>query len=290
MRHPERGRNISVAVTLASVALITVPLLLPKGTLSVGVSSGMVACGLTVGLLALILSLQLHFNTKRYNKLIAGEGLLAQWMVTPDDWRKFMAYHVELAKLNPQYRNHLKLTAKPSVEGVEVILGERAIIVDGDYQEIPTVNNDSRFDGLELIVGPPMFINMHITAVYHTKSGSRRTYYALRFPVTAEAHADAAAAVTFYVERANALAVKSRSLASRYPGAVRNIALVTAILAGIACVIGFYSRNQPQMLNQDLALVLAVVGVLVTPAALIMTVIAHVILSRQRKVKANLDT
>lgn len=286
MRYPARKRNISAVFTIVSAGVIVAPFVLPHSVISPGAKGGCVAIGLMVFFVSLITWVMLHFNTKRYNKLVAGEGLLAQWMVPVQQWREFLPYHAEVAKLNPQYVNYLKLTPNPPSQGVEVVLGERAIIVDGDYQEIPTVTSDTRFDALELIVGPPMFINMHITGVYHTKSGTKRTYYALRFPVAAEAHADAAAAVTIYVNRAKALAVKSRSLASRHPRAVRNIALVTAVLAGIACAIGFFSRNQPQMMDQDLALVLAIVGVLVTPAALIMAVIAHVILSRQQKAKA----
>lgn len=286
MRTPARGRNIAAAFTVVFAGVVAWPFVLPSSMTNPGAAGASVSLGLCAVIVSAIFWVQLHLSTKRYYRLIAGEGLLTQWMVPPGQWREFVAYHVELAKLNPQYVNYFKLTDKPHADGVEVILGERAVIVDGNYQEIPTVANDSSFEALELIVGPPMFINMHIVTVTQTKSGARRSYYALRFPVAAEAHADAVAAVTVYVNKANALALEKRSLVGKYPVVVRRITLVIAVLAGIGGVIGFYCRNQPQILDQSLALGLALVGVLVTPVALILAAVAHRNLSRQRKAKA----
>ena len=161
MRHPARKRNISLIVFALSIAIALAGNTIFLPYLNPGVQSLMNVGLLTLGIFAFVFWCIYVSAANGYRKLMAGQKLLAQWMVNPELWREWLAYHAKLAPLNPRYVNYLEPTKNPHVDGVEVVLGETSLVVDGDFNWLPAGDTTQQYDSLEILNGPPMFMNMH---------------------------------------------------------------------------------------------------------------------------------
>lgn len=284
MRHPARIRNGCIVITLGCLAGFAGVILYSRGGPVHHWVPPVAALLLIAGVTFLALAIGYARTTRAYNRLIAGEGLLTQWMVDPQTWRDFLAYHQQLAPQHPQHRNVLKLNRPTPAEGVEVILGERAVIIDGDYQTIPTIRGAANFQTVQILPGPPLVVNLHILTRYQTKSGVQKRTHALRFPVAPEARDDAIAAVNWYIQQAQTLADQPRSLASRHPKAIRNGSLIVGLVTLAAATLGYYSQNHQPIISPNLAILLMVIGI-AAPAAFIMAGACQVILAKQRRTR-----
>lgn len=286
MRHPAQSRNISFGIAAASAVIALAGLLLPETILNRTAGIFMMCVGGMISAIALGVGLCHVFNMRAHTRLLTGEGLKAQWKVPPALWHEFLPYDKSMNEQNAQFPNALSLTPNPPVEGVEVILGETGLIVDGDYQSLPTRFNDSSFQAVAMYPGPPQFINMHIMMAYYTRYGIRRRYHALRFPVPAEATQAAGETVAWYVNQNNERVSQRGSLLDRHPKRVRNISLVIGLITGIGGALCYFLRNEPQIIDKNVAMGLAGVAVLLTPVALLLMGMAHAICRKQVKADA----
>lgn len=89
------------------------------------------------GLLAFACSLwllQSLLHIRGVAKLEAGIGLVARWRVGASDWEKYRAADAARVASDPQFLvNDLWIRKQTPAEGVEVIVGEKSLIVDGSY-------------------------------------------------------------------------------------------------------------------------------------------------------------
>ena len=89
------------------------------------------------GLLAFACSLwllQALFHMRGMARLEAGIGVVARWHVGAHDWERYRAADAARVASDSQFLvNDLWLRKTTPMEGVEVIVGEKALIVDGSY-------------------------------------------------------------------------------------------------------------------------------------------------------------
>jgi hypothetical protein len=134
MRNPSRKAVIFASLVAFGLALAWfgvehhVPLggdWLP-GLLVVGGGLTAFACSLWL--------IQSLFHMRGLARLEAGIGVVARWRVGALDWEKYRAADAAREASDPQFLvNDLWLRKTTPMEGVEVIVGEKALIVDGSY-------------------------------------------------------------------------------------------------------------------------------------------------------------
>lgn len=134
MRNPPRKAAI-FAVSLASGALLAwLGVRRHEALGQEWVSGLMIACGLPTALIMLVLTIQALFHARGMAKLEAGVGRIAQWTVSAADWDKFRAADDGRAASDPAFLvNDLWIRRATPPEGVEVIVGEKSLVVDRSY-------------------------------------------------------------------------------------------------------------------------------------------------------------
>lgn len=282
MRHPVRWRNVALGVAAVGAGSFTTALMLPEHALPGSMMTTLGMGGLMLGLFGGIAAGSMAIDAHGYRRLQAGKGLIAQWTVDGATWQAFLAYHDQLEPLNPSYPAWHKYRRDVQGDEVEILVGEKGLIMDGDYQRLPTKRNDCHFEELSLQPGPPVFVNMHLRQDYATKSGGmRHTRYSLRLPVPDGAVEEARLAITRL--GASYSAVHRQSLAEKNPLLFYRVCLVLLVVCVGMFVTGMSFANKPQQMNQTLALVLAVVGAVLGLGALLGTAIGWSMSRGQRK-------
>lgn len=282
MRQPVRKRNISLFITLASACSMAAALLLPLQVLDNITKATLVVISMCTGTFGLLYVIHFGQAAWAYQRLMEGRGLLAQWIVDPHTWRDFVVYDAQMSRGEVKYKNALKLTANPDVDGVEVILGETCLIVDGDYRPLPTKRNQSWFDALSLWLEPSLHVSLSLASNRAEGRGAPRKYYKLRFPLAVDAIDDADAALKVYDSRNKAILWRPVPLSKRRPGMVRNIALIVIIPAAICLVVG-YIGGQKQLLDPDFATTLTSTGSILLVASVLSAIICQLTILKQHK-------
>ena len=92
------------------------------------VAGGLMAFACTLWLI------QSLFHIRGMAKLQAGIGVVARWRVGAVDWEKYRAADAARVASDPQFLvNDLWIRKHTPPEGVEVIVGEKSLVVDGSY-------------------------------------------------------------------------------------------------------------------------------------------------------------
>jgi hypothetical protein len=94
----------------------------------------MVVAGALTAFACTLWLIQSLFHMRGMAKLEAGIGVVARWHVGAGDWDKYRAADAARVASDPQFLvNDLWIRKHTPPEGVEVIVGEKALIVDGSY-------------------------------------------------------------------------------------------------------------------------------------------------------------
>lgn len=157
------------------------------------VSGVMIAAGLATVLVMLALLGRALFHMRGMAKLQAGIGRVTQWHVGAADWDKFRAAEAGRVASNPTLLgNDLWLRKRTPPEGVDVIVGEKSLIVDGSYHVlrlngVPEMRNIGWLDHSATAGRPPDCLEF-LLAYPRGKYGGVQ-YTCLRVPVPRTAHA-----------------------------------------------------------------------------------------------------
>ncbi|HEX8571319.1 MAG TPA: hypothetical protein VF759_01060 [Allosphingosinicella sp.] len=89
--------------------------------------------GFTVAPIALVLAIQALFAARGKARLLAGRRVIARWRVHPAEWESFRALDMRRRGGDPGLVNDLRIRKSTPPEGVEVIVGETGLLVDGSY-------------------------------------------------------------------------------------------------------------------------------------------------------------
>lgn len=162
MRNPRRKRNIALTLLAASVAAIVIGLSMPDAGRDFTLQSALAGGGIIVGPFAAVWAVLRTRDSYRYGRLKRGEGVIARWMVTREQWREFRALD-EQVNIN----NELDLRIEPPPSGLEVVVSEDAVCAGEDFfalqpnvvitlhdtwiQFDQVLQNPDGFDGLEVM-------------------------------------------------------------------------------------------------------------------------------------------
>jgi len=133
MRNPPRKAVIFAVSALSGAAAAWFGVQLYDVLDQKWVSGVLFTIGLTIAAIMLFLLIQALFHTRGMAKLRAGTGRVAQWHVSAADWDKYRA-DSDRAASDPRFRaNELWIRKATPLEGVEVVIGEKSLIVDNSY-------------------------------------------------------------------------------------------------------------------------------------------------------------
>ncbi len=184
-RNPVRVRNICAALAMAGLALLAVPFLSSGIPLTQMLISNLYGPMLALGFIAFtlcgVVALLLHFRDSKRYRAFQSEARV-RWTITAEAWRNFQTFDRARA-LDPAVAfNFLSLPRKIPEAGVEVLAGERGLMVGGELLLFSVIASGGPLQPVWLD-GPPLC--MEIWCVFQT-NGSSGTC-TLRLPVDAAA-------------------------------------------------------------------------------------------------------
>jgi hypothetical protein len=133
VRNPARKALYCLIAFLAGAALVWFGALREQRIGEDWTSTGPVFAGLAVAPLALVFLIQALFAIRGLARLKAGHGEIARWHVYPGEWDRFRDLDSRRAAEDPSLVNDLWIRKSTPKDGVEVIAGERSLLVDGSY-------------------------------------------------------------------------------------------------------------------------------------------------------------
>ena len=199
MRDPRRMRAFGiVALAAAASAAAVVFFVLDDAQRT---ARGLVgAAAILFGLFGAIATVTGHLDARGRDRLLRGEGILARWIVSPDEWRRFVEQEPArsaqlLAQTHRSMPNIVRATTPPPDEGVEVVIAREAAMVNGEFQALPR-------RGVAGIIGPLWVEGSPHCLEFRLNYGhGANDYYTFRFPVPADAITIAEAARQHYLNR-----------------------------------------------------------------------------------------
>jgi hypothetical protein len=233
--------------------------------------------GGTCVVFGLVGGLMSGFAAIGHARLMSGQGVIARWHVTPDEWDRFRAFDALRAARAPTLLNELRIREETPKEGVDVIVGRTQLIVDGSYHTL-------RFRGLPELraVGwlnaPADPECLEFALLYPAGRYGGAKLFSLRVPVAPSARD---AGVRVYHHFQASLPRFRPGLAYRRPGLVFGwgIGLVLACLA----VSGVGWLLAARGVSGDLPAILMQLGLIAGSLPLLVTVMGALIVQPWKK-------
>lgn len=133
-----------------------------------------------------------------YSKLRSGKNVIARWHVTPGDWERFRALDKLRAAEQYWLRNDMRIRKQTPLQGVDVVVGDSSIIVDGSYHSIYARSVDGRtINWLNAPADPEC---LEFPKVYARSKGGT-VNLTLRVPVPASARTDGVKVFEFFAAK-----------------------------------------------------------------------------------------
>lgn len=193
MRNPSRKAAVFAGAIVLGTAAAWAGIQRHEAVGKDWVSGVMIATGLAIVFVMLVLLVRALFHIRGMAKLQAGIGRVTQWHVGAADWDKFRAAETGRVASNPTFLgNDLWIRKQTPPEGVDVIVGENALIVDGSYHVlrlngVPELRNIGWLDHSATAGRPPDCIEF-LLAYPRGKYGGVQ-HACLRVPVPTMARA-----------------------------------------------------------------------------------------------------
>lgn len=192
MRNPTRWRNLCLALALAGVAAGTAATQPGLGDAARG---GLIFFASIAVLLGGGSAWGRHRDAQAAAALERGEDVLARWHVSAADWREFVGRERRAA--GPPH-NELSVRDEIPPAGVDVIVGRRAILVDGSVHRIPArgtpeVTHANAYEGTGIVD-----LQLYYPGSFSSTGSVRPVRTRLRFPFPPEARLAAREVVAHY--------------------------------------------------------------------------------------------
>lgn len=134
MRNPLRKAILFATLLVLSVALVWFGTEQDTGPSVEWLSFVPMWIGFLVGSFALVFFILASLHVGGQAKLLAGVARLAEWRLTAAEWDRFRAFDKARALSNPdRLMNDLIVRKETHSQGVEVIVGQKSLMVDGSY-------------------------------------------------------------------------------------------------------------------------------------------------------------
>jgi hypothetical protein len=187
MRNPPRKAVLFAALALSGAAVAWLGVQWYGVLDQEWVSDVMFTVGFTTTLIMLVLLIQALFHVRGMAKLKAGFGRVAQWRVSAVEWDKFRTADSGRVAADPTYLgNDLWIRKATPPEGVDVIVGEKSLIVDNSYHilrmnGLPELRSISWLDNSATAGRPPDCLEFLLAYPRGRYGGIK--YTTLRVPV-----------------------------------------------------------------------------------------------------------
>lgn len=266
MRNPGRtARRSSIVAGVAIACGVAAILFFDVESQSV-IPILVMSTSFTIALFALGVLGHALVAARRLRRLRAGEGLIARWRLTPDEWRAFVYWDQQRNADDRAHMNTLTMRKRMPKEGIEVLVGEKELAVDGFVQSMRVGGFASSLEGIAWLEGAPSVIECWL----RVPSGRHSTIVtSLRFPVAGDARAEGIRAYDHFRGFAEAAQART-SIAMRNPKRTIQVCLGLLAICAAAAIWGFASRHDGQSVAP---LVAAVCGVIIGLACLLMIAI-----------------
>lgn len=136
MRNPQRSRNIALVTLLCAVCAMAAGFAMPDAAPGFTPQFALRAGGFMVAMFAAVVALIRVGDARRFARMARGEGVIARWTVDPRSWRAFVEMSRAMDRQENAEGNRLDLTREPPDLGVEVVVGDNAICVGGDFHSL----------------------------------------------------------------------------------------------------------------------------------------------------------
>lgn len=197
MRNPPRKALIFLCLSIMGVGLVLGGIaVFERANETVGSILGIL--GLTLAVIFFFACLWMLLSTIGYLRLMAGKDVIARWHVSPAEWDRFRAFDTVRAAEHLALRNDLRLRKQTPLQGVDVIVGRRSIIVDGSYHSITGRPVGGRQVNWLTAPADPECIEFP-KAYARSKGGT--VDLTLRVPVPASARAEGVKVFEFYAPK-----------------------------------------------------------------------------------------
>lgn len=191
MRNPKLWRNLGLAIVASGFVSGAAVILVSDSTLGTNTKSGMFIYALMSVIFGSMWTFYRHSEAVAQSQLLRGEGVLTRWMVDPAAWSRFAA-------LNDTFSvNEVTVPRAAPVNGIEVIVGRQAILIDGYVHKLnwPPQSGFGRSGGgnwdverATILPGDPSCVNLRVRMTM--KSGGP-VYSNLVFPIAPGAEPEA---------------------------------------------------------------------------------------------------
>jgi hypothetical protein len=191
MRDPSRKAAVFAVTAALGVALGWAGIQRQGATGDGWVQGVMLAAGFAMTFVAIVLLVKAMFHAVGTARLQAGFGRIAEWHVGAVEWDKFRAFDAARSQSDPRFlANDLWVRRHTPAEGVDVIVGEKALIVDRSYHVLrmnglPELRSISWLDNASTPGRPPDCLEFLLAYPRGRYGGIRHT--SLRLPVPAAA-------------------------------------------------------------------------------------------------------
>jgi hypothetical protein len=227
--HRRRRRKWALVFVAAAVILAAL-LPLPSSSTAADLAKVVVFSFAVLALLAAPIGwFSAGADLRALRRLARGEGLLARWTLSAADWNHFVEWDRQLGARDPRRANALR--AAPAEAPVEIVLGDRAVLVGDALLRVPE-SRTVTVTSIEYRPGPiGVFELIGITPHKHGV-----TPWAFRLPVAPVADADARRVDAAWRERL-------RPTPTRVQELIRGIVLTLlgGALAGAMLWIGWWT-------------------------------------------------
>ncbi|MEO6365309.1 MAG: hypothetical protein ABIO38_04565 [Luteimonas sp.] len=197
MRNSRRWQIVSWTVLLSAPFALVLPWLLSPDAASDGLKAGLFCYGLMALVFGVAAVSSVHREQRARQALARGEGVLARWRLTAQEWGEFTAFEQQRQQQQQQQQqqqpgsppyNELILPGGIPTEGVDVVVGQDAVQIHDSLFRLPLRGSPEVQSAKLQDNGPaPSTIELHLKypASGAGASGVIRepTYTLLRFPL-----------------------------------------------------------------------------------------------------------
>jgi hypothetical protein len=247
--------------------MLAVALLRPETSSSRPLETACSVTGLLFAVVGAIGTLLLTIPAARQSRLLSGRDALARWHVGPGRWAEFLDLDAAINAEDPALANRLVVSKKPPADGIEVIVGQKAVLIDGSYHGLA----GTELVGVGTWLGPPECIIFRY--VFPVESGGPVDAL-LRFPTAADGDPVGRDVVVRYAAATDAMWHRVKpGIALRAPRRSRAIALAVTVLCAAASAWGYRALGRPDpSITAGLA---AGIGTLLGMAAAVIALVTH---------------
>jgi hypothetical protein len=198
MRNPERWRNIAAAWFFAGPFLVLAAFALPPALAGDGLRGTLFCLGAMGIVFGGFGALDYYRTLRAKRRLARGEGLLARWRIDAEYWREFLELDRQRNAEAGRRPNEFSPREQVPASGVEILVGEEAIEIDGSVHRLPRHGTPQilrrEFDESRVRPSVIEFELVHGDA----GTGDEPGHTCLRFPVPAGAQQEARRIVDHY--------------------------------------------------------------------------------------------